>query len=188
MSKKHKNNYYRKIYEKHHGKISKGYHIHHKDGNPLNNDINNLEAMPPEEHNKLHEGDFVLWASKGGKKGNEALRRRIKEKGYTAKELALYDVLRERVKKGLHRTPHSEQSKKVISDKKKELLKDKTRHPMWGNSTYKVTSPDGKIFIVSGGWKQWCKDRGLNNSNLRSRGHSMGWKAELYNDIESHKV
>lgn len=28
--------------------------IHHKDGNPLNNDISNLQALTPAEHQKLH--------------------------------------------------------------------------------------------------------------------------------------
>jgi hypothetical protein len=69
MSKHHKNNPYRKIYEDHHGKAPDGYHIHHIDGNPLNNDVSNLIALSPEEHASIHEDEFTKWASIGGKKG-----------------------------------------------------------------------------------------------------------------------
>ena len=69
MSKLHKNNNYRKIYEYHFGEIPKGYHIHHIDGNPLNNDISNLLCISAEEHKKIHNNSFVEWASIGGKIG-----------------------------------------------------------------------------------------------------------------------
>lgn len=42
------------LWEKHFGKIPTGYHIHHKDKNPLNNDINNLECLSAEDHKKIH--------------------------------------------------------------------------------------------------------------------------------------
>lgn len=43
------------VWEKHHGrKLPAGWVVHHKDGNPLNNDISNLEAMPHAEHNSIH--------------------------------------------------------------------------------------------------------------------------------------
>ena len=32
------------------GGIKKGYHVHHKDGNPANNDISNLEMLSCAEH------------------------------------------------------------------------------------------------------------------------------------------
>lgn len=41
-------------YKKEKGDIPAGWHIHHKDGNCFNNDINNLEAIDPKEHSKLH--------------------------------------------------------------------------------------------------------------------------------------
>ena len=34
-------------------KVPPGYEIHHKDGNPLNNDFSNLECLPRLEHRKL---------------------------------------------------------------------------------------------------------------------------------------
>lgn len=45
---------HRQIWIDHHGEIPEGHIIHHKDGNPLNNEIGNLEAMPRGEHAKMH--------------------------------------------------------------------------------------------------------------------------------------
>ena len=43
------------VWEKYYGKkVPKGYHIHHKDENKTNNDINNLELMTASDHMKLH--------------------------------------------------------------------------------------------------------------------------------------
>jgi hypothetical protein len=42
------------IWEKHYGKVPKGYHVHHKDGNMLNNDISNLELLPVKSHCRYH--------------------------------------------------------------------------------------------------------------------------------------
>lgn len=44
------------VWEKHYGKIPKGYQVHHKDRNPANNDINNLQLVTPLEHKRIHEG------------------------------------------------------------------------------------------------------------------------------------
>lgn len=71
MSKKHKNKQYRKIYENHFGKIPKGMHIHHIDGNAENNKIENLICITPEEHALIHKNDFIKWASIGGKIGGD---------------------------------------------------------------------------------------------------------------------
>lgn len=45
--------YARYLYRKHYGKIPKGYVVIHLDGNHMNNDINNLEAVSRAELNKL---------------------------------------------------------------------------------------------------------------------------------------
>lgn len=45
---------HRLIYEEKFGKIPDGYHIHHKDGNKLNNNIDNLECLSPSNHGKSH--------------------------------------------------------------------------------------------------------------------------------------
>jgi hypothetical protein len=42
------------VYEHFNGKIPDGYHVHHKDHNPVNNDIDNLGVMPASEHLSLH--------------------------------------------------------------------------------------------------------------------------------------
>jgi hypothetical protein len=45
---------HRDVWEFHHGPIPDGCHIHHKDGNHLNNDIQNLECITRERHEELH--------------------------------------------------------------------------------------------------------------------------------------
>ena len=45
---------YRRIYEQHYGQIPQGYHIHHKDGNHYNNNIDNLVALSPQDHYNIH--------------------------------------------------------------------------------------------------------------------------------------
>jgi hypothetical protein len=45
---------HRLVYEKHYGKVEKGMVIHHKNGNKLDNSIENLIAMPRNEHVKHH--------------------------------------------------------------------------------------------------------------------------------------
>jgi len=76
MSKHHKiaNVNYRAVYEAHHGPIPKGYQIHHIDGNPYNNLPSNLTALSPEEHSKIHNAEFIKWASIGGKIGGDKCR------------------------------------------------------------------------------------------------------------------
>lgn len=37
--------------------IPEGWHIHHKDEDPFNNDPSNLVPLPPAEHNEVHPGD-----------------------------------------------------------------------------------------------------------------------------------
>ena len=45
---------HRYVWEKHNGPIPKGFIIHHKDHNKLNNDISNLELMEERAHRKNH--------------------------------------------------------------------------------------------------------------------------------------
>lgn len=45
---------HRYVWEYYHGKIPKGYHIHHIDGDKANNDISNLRLLTASEHEKLH--------------------------------------------------------------------------------------------------------------------------------------
>lgn len=48
--------YHRDLWEKHKGPIPKGFHIHHRDENPLNNSLDNLECLSPAEHAQRHVG------------------------------------------------------------------------------------------------------------------------------------
>ena len=181
---------YRKICQEHYGYSNEqmfGMDVHHIDGNRDNNHPSNLMLLDPSEHAKIHANDFVKWARKGAKIGNESLRKRLKEKGPTEKEILHRSKLSMLCKNGIHRIPHSEETKQIISENKKDLFKDKTKHPMWGNTTYEVTSPTEEVFIVSGGWKQWCFDRGLNPSNMikvakGERKHCKGWKVKIINE------
>ena len=189
MAKKIKINY-RKLCQEHYGYTKEqmiGMDVHHVDGNRDNNHPSNLKLITPKQHSELHNDEFVLWARKGSKLGNEAFIKRLREKGPTEKELAHREKMAILRKKGLHRVSHSEDSKKLIGEKTKERFKDKTKHPLWGKTTYQVTSPQEEIYVVSGGWKQWCIDRGLNASNLLKvakgeRKHCKGWKAKIIDD------
>jgi len=50
-----KNGYlHRDVYSSIYGNIPHGWHVHHKDENPLNNDIDNLVAMSGREHLLMH--------------------------------------------------------------------------------------------------------------------------------------
>jgi rubrerythrin len=42
------------IWKAEHGPIPDGWHIHHKDEDPLNNELANLEALPAGEHHRHH--------------------------------------------------------------------------------------------------------------------------------------
>lgn len=58
--------------------VPKGYHIHHKDFNHLNNDISNLECLPASEHLSLHSKTW--WGKEENReKGKEHLSK-IREK------------------------------------------------------------------------------------------------------------
>jgi hypothetical protein len=45
---------HRAIWEAHNGPIPAGWHVHHSDGNPLNNDPANLACQPGPEHLSVH--------------------------------------------------------------------------------------------------------------------------------------
>lgn len=44
----------RVVWRQYYGPIPKGYHIHHKDFNPGNDAIDNLECLSPGEHRSRH--------------------------------------------------------------------------------------------------------------------------------------
>lgn len=50
---------HRDVWEFYNGPIPAGYDVHHKDGNPTNNDISNLVCIPAAEHEREHHDDKV---------------------------------------------------------------------------------------------------------------------------------
>jgi len=59
---------HRAVWEKHNGKIPEGYHVHHKDHDCANNNIENLEIISASDHAKLHAKDNKWVGSEGNKK------------------------------------------------------------------------------------------------------------------------
>lgn len=47
------------VWKKHYGDIPKGYVVHHKDHDPRNNDISNLELMPLTAHSSMHSLEHI---------------------------------------------------------------------------------------------------------------------------------
>lgn len=48
---------HREVWKARHGPIPAGFDIHHKDDDPLNNAVDNLECIHPDDHKALHEED-----------------------------------------------------------------------------------------------------------------------------------
>lgn len=51
---------HRIVWKRHNGSIPKGWHVHHKDGDKLNNAIDNLELIDPITHRRLHCGHILI--------------------------------------------------------------------------------------------------------------------------------
>jgi DNA-binding XRE family transcriptional regulator len=83
---------HRDLWEAHHGPIPPGHHIHHCDGNPHNNAIQNLECIKASEHTRLHKKGKL----RGPQNGRGSLtpeqvlkiRELFRPHRYTAKRLA----------------------------------------------------------------------------------------------------
>ena len=50
---------HRDVYEHYNGKIPEGYHVHHKDHDKSNNEIENLEMLKSKEHQVLHGAELT---------------------------------------------------------------------------------------------------------------------------------
>lgn len=74
---------HRLIWEKYYGEIPKGFHIHHKNGNKLDNRIENLELISNSEHQKIHSKNNKLGLDRTGieptNKTPKEIRNKIKE-------------------------------------------------------------------------------------------------------------
>jgi hypothetical protein len=102
------------------GEIPNGYVIHHKDFNPLNNTIENLEIMTEAKHKSLHHyGKTISEESRRkmseAKKGN-TYRRGSKHTEEAKAKMGLANVGREPANKG-----------KKMSDEQKEKLRQKAK-------------------------------------------------------------
>ena len=51
---------HRVVWENSHGPIPNGYSVHHKNGNKLDNDLENLELVDPLTHKRLHSGCILI--------------------------------------------------------------------------------------------------------------------------------
>lgn len=49
------------IWEKHNGRVPKGYHVHHVDKDKNNNEISNLMLMDEDAHAQLHGDEMPVW-------------------------------------------------------------------------------------------------------------------------------
>jgi len=139
---------YRAVWEAYHGQsIPDGWHIHHIDGNPLNNEIGNLMCVSERIHWAIHllQGDtleFIKNSSINAAKG-----------GYATK--------------GIKRKPMSEEHKSKISaamkGKKKtpEHVKNASRAHREKKRTY-VVSDETRRKLSEAATRDWAKRKSLN--------------------------
>lgn len=59
---------HRTIYERCHGPIPDGFHVHHRNEDTKDNDPDNLEALSPGDHKKLHSKRYIRRADGGWNK------------------------------------------------------------------------------------------------------------------------
>lgn len=59
---------HRYVWERHHGGIPSGFHVHHIDGDKANNEISNLEVLSASEHSTHHGGTNKWVGSEANKK------------------------------------------------------------------------------------------------------------------------
>src|SRR5882762_4320127 len=66
---------HRAVWEKANGPVPEGFHVHHKDGNPANNKLTNLECINEQEHWDAHEEERKTHANSPGQMAHlEAIR------------------------------------------------------------------------------------------------------------------
>lgn len=144
MSKHHRQSKvnYRKIYENHFGKIPKGYHIHHIDGDPYNNDISNLQCITAEEHAKIHEKEWILWASKAGEFiSSEGLKRKQEAGILSGKKNAEKKI-------GIH-DDHVREKTRILHSKK-----------------WRIVSPSRNLDVTVLSLNRWCDENNVSRNGM----------------------
>lgn len=136
---KYKN--HRWTWEKHHGKIPKGHHIHHKDGNKRNNSLENLELLTAEEHRKKHHSYY----KKGNKPWNKNKKEVQKHSEVTKKKIS-QTMKRKGIKPPSHKGIfHTEKTKKKIGQANKgkkhskefKKMRSEKQKKLWKNPQYR---------------------------------------------------
>jgi hypothetical protein len=57
-SKRYRESLHRRVWCDNYGSIRRGWDVHHRDGNPANNDLSNLSVVSRGEHARLHENNM----------------------------------------------------------------------------------------------------------------------------------
>lgn len=172
MSKKHKrlDVDYKKIWKEHYGPIPKdehgmNYHIHHIDRDPTNNHITNLQALSAKDHAKVHEHEFVKWASSAHtfwtEEGKARRSNAAKKSGTTNYE-----------------------NKVGIFDPTNRKAIDELNSKRW-----RIVSPSRSIDIIILSLNKWCSENNISRSAmncayLNNRSHDDYYLLQVDKDSE----
>ena len=113
---------HRLIWKRYFGEIPKGYEIHHKDENKLNNSIENLQLVTRKEHIHIHELGQKNKIRIRGSKHPAELKKKISEgvkKHLPRTHFKKGNTPWNKGKKGLQK--HNKETKKRISEKMKDI-------------------------------------------------------------------
>jgi hypothetical protein len=89
-----------------------------------------------------------------------------------------------------HPMKNPETAKKAGKTLSEYYKNNPDKNPMYGRTTYELTDPAGNIYVVGGGVRKWCEDRGLSCSHMRSVAlgkvkHHKGWVARILEETKS---
>ncbi len=143
---------HQEIWEDNYGPIPPGHHIHHRDNNPLNNDLANLECVPHSKHRSDH---------------------RKQEMG--ALDPAVIAARLDRIRplsKAWHQTPEGKRHHEKLAPSAK--VKDLYLHPCGKTLIVSSTAkpqPTVRQLSASGGWimrhaSAWCAARLLRRADI----------------------
>lgn len=134
---------HRYVWKYHNGEIPEGYHIHHKDLDKSNNNINNLELVESNKHQIIHGRERFLrdkeWFKRFNKKGRKAAK-----KWHKSKE---------------GRKWHKEHYEKV----KNELRQEEEFECCVCGKNYKAVSNGNNKFCSNKCKSKWRRDQGLDD-------------------------